>query len=100
MNAERSKYIICAYTFKLVIENRYMSGNVFIPTNEHGLNRNYISHGMNKYIPDAIDCLQLFVFLYNTYALLNAVFLIGITKPKRRLYHDNHRYRRCRIYRK
>lgn len=49
----------------------FSNGQDFNLNNEKGLNRNYISHGMNRYNPDNKDCLKLFVLLFNIYLLFD-----------------------------
>lgn len=62
----------CADITLDITKNLFSYGNDFNPNKEKGLNRNYISHGMNRYTPDSKDCLKLFVLLYNIYLLFDS----------------------------
>lgn len=64
-------YSIVAQTSRMLIRKLFSDGEDFNLAKENGLNRNYISHGMNSYLPDKIDCLKLFVLLYNIYFLFD-----------------------------
>lgn len=54
-----------------IVKTLFSNGRDFNLTNEKGLNRNFISHGMNRYNPDNKDCLKLFVLLFNIYLLFD-----------------------------
>lgn len=71
---KKSKIAVFAYTAKRIIESRFMNGNDFEKSIENGINRNFLSHGMNSYIPNQKDCLQLFVLLYNIYVSFDGRF--------------------------
>ena len=64
-------YSLIAETSRMLIKKLFSDGDDFKPTNEIGLNRNFVSHGMNSYLPNRIDCLKLFVLLYNIYFLFD-----------------------------
>lgn len=61
----------CANVAINIIMNLFKRGDDFNPVNENGLNRNFLSHGMNKYTPTYKDCLKLFVLLYSIYVLFD-----------------------------
>lgn len=71
---DKSKIAVFAYTAKRIIESRFKRGNDFEKSIENGINRNFLSHGMNTYIPSQKDCLQLFVLLYNIYVSFDGKF--------------------------
>ena len=71
IDEEKSKWIVSAYAVKRIIEIRFKHGKDFNKSNEIGINRNFLAHGMNSYIPNQKDCLQLFVLLYNVYVLFD-----------------------------
>lgn len=58
-------YLVIAVSAKTIIEDLFKYGGDFDPEIEGKGNRNFISHGMNKKIPDRTFCLKLFVLLYN-----------------------------------
>ena len=68
---DKSKFIVSAYATKIIIEKCFMRGEDFKESNEIGINRNFLAHGMNRHIPTQKDCLQLFVLLYNVYILFD-----------------------------
>lgn len=72
--ADKAQIAIFAYTTKRVIDKIFKHGDDFKISNENGLNRNFLSHGMNTYIPVKKDCLQLFVLLYNIYVSFDGKF--------------------------
>lgn len=74
MDESKANYSIIALTAKTIIEQLFLDGNDFDYSREQGLNRNFISHGMNKYNPDRTDCLKLFVLIYNIYFLFDVNF--------------------------
>ena len=59
----------------IVTKNFFDDADDFNPEKEDGLNRNFVSHGMNQYNPTRTDCLKLFVLLYNFYFLIDAKIL-------------------------
>lgn len=71
IDEEKSKWIVSAYVVKRIIGIRFKGGEDFKESNEIGINRNFLAHGMNSYIPNQKDCLQLFVLLYNIYLLFD-----------------------------
>lgn len=71
---DKSKIAVFAYATKRIIESRFMHGNDFEKSRENGINRNFLSHGMNTHIPNQKDCLQLFVLLYNIYVSFDGKF--------------------------
>lgn len=71
IDKEKSKWTVSAYAVKRIIEIRFKHGKDFNKSNEIGINRNFLAHGMNSYIPNQKDCLQLFVLLYNVYVLFD-----------------------------
>lgn len=71
---DKSKIAVFAYTTKLIIEKLFMPADDFNPSIESDLNRNFLSHGMNKHIPSQNDCLKLFVLLYNVYVSFDGKF--------------------------
>lgn len=67
-NKEACSYFASAIATKEIISFMFQDGEDFsIPDNS--INRNILSHGMNRYIPDKTDCLKLFVLLYNVQLL-------------------------------
>jgi len=60
-----NRYIFFVNTAQKIIDQMFMSADDF--KKENNLNRNFLSHGMNRLIPDKIDCLKLFVLLYVVY---------------------------------
>lgn len=74
IDCNKSKIAVFAYTVKRIIESRFKYGNDFDSSKENGVNRNFLSHGMNTYIPSQKDCLQLFVLLYNIYVSFDGKF--------------------------
>lgn len=74
IDKDMSEYSIIALTSKAIIEQLFLNAEDFDHTKEKGLNRNFISHGMNKYNPNKTDCLKLFVLLYNINLLFNIDF--------------------------
>jgi len=65
---EMCSYVASAIATKEIIISMFQRGQDFsIP--ENGIKRNFLSHGMNRYIPDKTDCLKLFVLLYNVQLL-------------------------------
>lgn len=73
IDKEKSQYSIIAQATKLIIKD-YLFKDPIDFSNENGLNRNMLSHGMNKYNPNKTDCLKLFVLIYNIYLLFDTVF--------------------------
>lgn len=67
VNEDKYNIAIFAYTTKNIIDRLFKYANDFDPSEEDGLSRNFLSHGMNQYTPNRKDCLQLFVLLYNIY---------------------------------
>ena len=67
-----AQYFVIASAVKIITESLFKNGNDFSSENEGDGNRNFISHGMNKIIPDKIFCLKIFVLLYNTYVLFSS----------------------------
>lgn len=74
VDENKKKYSIVALTTKVIIEKLFLGANDFDYSREKGLNRNFISHGMNKYNPNKTDCIKLFVLLYNIDLLFNVDF--------------------------
>lgn len=72
IDEEKTKYSIIAQTTRLIIEKMFKDAEDF--TVENGLNRNMLSHGMNKYNPDKTDCLKLFALLYNIHFLFDVTY--------------------------
>ena len=72
IDEDKTKYSIIAQSTKLIIEKMYKDADDF--KIENGLNRNMLSHGMNKYNPDKTDCLKLFVLLYNIHFLFDVTY--------------------------
>ena len=68
----KTKYSIIAHSTKSIIENLFKKADDF--TIKDRFNRNMISHGMNKDNPNEIDCLKLYVLLYNIYLLFDVEF--------------------------
>ena len=66
------KYSIIASITCMTIKSLFEHSNDFIEANERGIKRNFISHGMNKNLPNKVDCLKLFVLLYNIYYLFDS----------------------------
>ena len=64
---EKSQYVISALATRLIVEKLFEYAHDFDSQYETGVNRNFLSHGMNKYVPTQTDCLKLFVLLYNIY---------------------------------
>lgn len=70
-----SLVLSCADITLHIVKSLFLNADDFNPQKEVGLNRNFISHGMNRYNPDDNDCLKLFVLLFNIYLLFDtAVF--------------------------
>ena len=61
----------CANIARNIIMDIFENAHDFDPTYDKKLNRNFLSHGMNKYIPTHKDCLKLFVLLYSIYVLID-----------------------------
>ena len=61
----------CANVAINIIIKLFKRGDDFNPVNEKGLNRNFLSHGMNQYTPTYKDCLKLLVLLYSIYVLFD-----------------------------
>ena len=72
IDEDKTKYSIIAQSTKLIIEKMFQDADDF--KIENGLNRNMLSHGMNKYSPDKTDCLKLFVLLYNIHFLFDVTY--------------------------
>jgi hypothetical protein len=66
------KYSLIASLSCMIIKSLFEHSNDFIESNERGIKRNFISHGMNKNLPNKVDCLKLFVLLYNIYYLFDS----------------------------
>lgn len=75
IDESKANYSIIALTAKTIIKQLFLDGDDFNYSREQGLNRNFVSHGMNKYNPDRTDCLKLFVLIYNIYFLFDIGFL-------------------------
>lgn len=69
-NSIIAQYFFFANTTNKIIEKLFSDANDF--KNETGLNRNFLSHGMNSHAPDKIDCLKLFILLYSVYSLFQS----------------------------
>ncbi len=67
-NNNDCKYVISALAVKICITELFENQGDFKKP-ETGLKRNRISHGMNDYCPDQLDCLRLLVLLYNVLLL-------------------------------
>lgn len=78
MDDKRMDLFCTVVSVKEIISNLFQDGVDF--TKENGLNRNFSSHGMNKYQPTKIDCLKLFVLLYNICHLFSSKYLQFETK--------------------
>ncbi len=76
---DKTKYSLIAHSTKNIIENLFENPNDF--SIENGLNRNMLAHGMNKYNPNEIDCLKLYVLLYNIYLLFDVEYFSWNTNP-------------------
>lgn len=61
----------CANTTLCIIKEIFKNADDFATVNDNKLNRNFLSHGMNKYMPTYKDCLKVFVLLYSTYVLFD-----------------------------
>ena len=72
IDEKKSKYAVIAFASKTIIEQLFLKANDYDYSIEKGLNRNFISHGMNKYNPDNTDCIKLFILLYNIDLLFHA----------------------------
>lgn len=66
-----SYQLSCANITLCIIKEVFKNGDDFNPVNDNKLNRNFLSHGMNKYVPTNKDCLKLFVLLYSIYVLFD-----------------------------
>lgn len=71
VNIDYFEFLVIPYSAELIIEKMYANVKDF-SIEEDALYRNFISHGMNKYNPDKLDCLKLFTLLYNIYELFDA----------------------------
>ena len=60
-----NRYIFFVNTAQKIIDQLFLFADDF--QKENSLNRNFLSHGMNRLIPDKIDCLKLFVLLFVVY---------------------------------
>lgn len=69
-----SYFLSCANISINIVKELFKNADDF--KGENGMNRNYLSHGMNQYIPNKIDCLKLFVLLYGVYALFDTKVLV------------------------
>lgn len=74
INKTKNYCPIIALTTKTIIKQLFLNADDFDYSKEKGLNRNFISHGMNTYNPNKTDCIKLFVLLYNIDLLFNADF--------------------------
>lgn len=74
IDESKANYSIIALTAKTIIKQLFLDGDDFNYSREQGLNRNFVSHGMNKYNPDRTDCLKLFVLIYNINFLFDINF--------------------------
>lgn len=72
ISVEDSELIVITQTVKIIIEDLFSDGDDFDLSKEHGVKRSFISHGMNQYNPNKIDCIKLFVLLYNIYLLFES----------------------------
>lgn len=72
IDKQKSIFFVNAYTVKIIVQNLYSNSKDFDEKLEQKSFRNFLSHGMNKYNPAEIDCIKLFVLLYNIYILFNS----------------------------
>lgn len=72
MDDKRIDLFCTVVSVKEIISNLFQDGVDF--TKENGLNRNFISHGMNKYQPTKIDYLKLFALLFNICHLFSSKY--------------------------
>lgn len=74
LDSKKSILFVSAYVVERMISNLYSNSKDFDEKLERISLRNFVSHGMNVYNLNQIDCLKLFVLLYNVYML----FKIGV----------------------